>query len=104
MPTFRNVNNYSRKFPLRVFGHVFSLGMVNDNNMNDNTKQIEAANRIGKMFLGCANGHAAFGYLTGYLSGELKWANTNSLNAEQLEKILIAASNFAKEYSKDNSL
>ena len=68
--------------------------------MSDNTRQIEAANRIGKMFLGCTNGHAAFGYLTGYLSGELKWADKASLNAEQLEKILNAALNYANTSTK----
>ena len=32
MPTLRIVNNYSRKFTLRVFGDVLGLVMVNDNN------------------------------------------------------------------------
>ena len=95
MPTYPIVNNFFYEFPCALFGYViFYL------QMKDNTKQIEAANRIGKMFLGCANGHAAFGYLTGYISGELKWSDTGSLDAEKLEKILSAALNYANTSNK----
>ena len=35
MPTLRIVDNYSRKFPLRVSNDVLSLVMVNDNDMKN---------------------------------------------------------------------
>ena len=68
--------------------------------MNDNTKQVEAANRISKMFLGDVNINAAFGYFVGYISGELRYADAGSVNAEQLERILEAALNYAKTSPK----
>ena len=63
-------------------------------------KQIEAANRIGKMFLGCANKEIALLFFASYMSSRLKRVETGSLNAEQLEEILNAALNYANKHPK----